>query len=209
MKKLLLIGGGGHCKSCIDVIELTKKFQIIGIIDQEAMLNTTVLGYPVIGTDDSILNFKNEADYFFVSLGKITHSLKRKELFIFLEKNNLNIPTIISPSALVSNHAVIQSGTIIMHHAIVNANAHIGKNCIINSKALIEHDATIDSHSHISTGTIVNGNATIKENCFIGSNSTVNLGVTIHENSIIASQSLVTKSLTKAGNYRGIPVDKF
>tara|TARA_Y100001970_G_C14198453_1_gene839570 strand:+ start:493 stop:1122 length:630 start_codon:yes stop_codon:yes gene_type:complete len=209
MKTILLIGGGGHCKSCIDIIESTKNFKIIGIIDKKEKLNTSILNYPIIGTDENILDFANQVDYFFITLGKVSQSPKRKELFIFLEKNKLNIPTIISPSALVSNHAVIQSGTIIMHHAIINANAHIGKNCIINSKALIEHDTTIDSHSHISTGTIINGNVVVHEHCFIGSNSTVNLDVTIHKNSIIASQSLVTKSLTKPGNYRGIPVDKF
>jgi len=31
--KILLIGGGGHCKSCIDVIEQECKFQIAGIAD--------------------------------------------------------------------------------------------------------------------------------------------------------------------------------
>ena len=33
MKKIILIGGGGHCRSCIDVIESTKMFKIIGIIN--------------------------------------------------------------------------------------------------------------------------------------------------------------------------------
>ena len=33
MKKIILIGAGGHCKSCIDVIEEEKKFEIVGIID--------------------------------------------------------------------------------------------------------------------------------------------------------------------------------
>ena len=33
MKKIILIGGGGHALSCIDVIESEKKFKIVGIVD--------------------------------------------------------------------------------------------------------------------------------------------------------------------------------
>ena len=33
MKKIILIGAGGHCASCIDVIENEKKYEIIGLID--------------------------------------------------------------------------------------------------------------------------------------------------------------------------------
>ncbi|HQB08035.1 MAG TPA: acetyltransferase, partial [Rectinema sp.] len=35
MKDIILIGGGGHCRSVIDVIELGNEFRIIGIIDKE------------------------------------------------------------------------------------------------------------------------------------------------------------------------------
>ena len=31
--KLILLGAGGHCKSCIDVIETEGKFTIAGILD--------------------------------------------------------------------------------------------------------------------------------------------------------------------------------
>ena len=34
-KNIILIGGGGHCKSCIDVIEAEDKFEIAGIVDND------------------------------------------------------------------------------------------------------------------------------------------------------------------------------
>ena len=33
MKDIVLIGGGGHCKSVIDVIEQEGRFKIIGIVE--------------------------------------------------------------------------------------------------------------------------------------------------------------------------------
>ena len=35
MRKIILIGGGGHALSCIDVIEHEKKFKIVGIVDDK------------------------------------------------------------------------------------------------------------------------------------------------------------------------------
>ena len=33
MKKLIMVGAGGHAKSCLEVIELTEKFKILGFVD--------------------------------------------------------------------------------------------------------------------------------------------------------------------------------
>jgi len=54
MEPLLLIGGGGHCKACIDVIERQEKYQIAGIIDLPGQQGETLLDYPVVGTDDDL-----------------------------------------------------------------------------------------------------------------------------------------------------------
>ena len=42
-KPLVLIGGGGHCKSCIDVIEASDQFVIKGILDIEPKLGEKIL----------------------------------------------------------------------------------------------------------------------------------------------------------------------
>ena len=54
MKKILLIGGGGHCRSVIDVIEQEAKYTIAGVIDKKELIGTKVLGYEVIGSDDDL-----------------------------------------------------------------------------------------------------------------------------------------------------------
>ena len=54
MKKIILIGAGGHCNSCIDVIESTGKYQIIGLTGTVDESGSSVLGYPVLGSDDKL-----------------------------------------------------------------------------------------------------------------------------------------------------------
>ena len=209
MKKIILIGGGGHCKSCIDIIECTSSYKILGIIDLEKKLKHSILGYPIIGTDDDILNLSPKTDFFFITLGHIGFNSRRKELFSYLQYHQLPIATIISPTAILARTAQVGIGTIIMHHGIINADANIHENCIINSKALIEHDVTVGSHCHISTGSIINGASTIGDSSFIGSHSTINFGLSIPSNTIIASSSLVSKSIVQPGTYKGVPVARY
>ena len=61
---ILLIGGGGHCHSCIDVIERCDTFKIAGIIEQpEFKKSYSVLGYNIIGTDKDLKHLRNKFDW--------------------------------------------------------------------------------------------------------------------------------------------------
>lgn len=171
MQPILLIGGGGHCHSVIDVIEQQGVYQIYGIIDVLEKQGTTVLGYPVVGTDDDLPGLVAKCPNAVITVGHIKTNALRVKLFERVQALGFNLPTIISPLAYVSKHAHIASGTVVMHHALINANARIGHNCIINSKALVEHDATIGNHCHVSTAAIINGAAQVADNSFVGSNS--------------------------------------
>ena len=192
--EVILVGGGGHCKSCIDVIEQTGNYQIAGIVDVPERVNQKVLGYKIVATDDDFPMLVNAFSHFLVTLGQIRSPLKRISLFRSLKALNARFPIIISPHAYVSKHAIIGEGSIIMHHACINAGAEVGSNCIINSKALIEHEAVIEDNCHISTGAIVNGQSTVREGSFVGSNSVIREKVVLERNSIIRLHSRVSNS---------------
>ena len=191
MKKIILIGGGGHCKSVIDVIEQEKKYKIAGIIDKTSSLGAKILGYKVIGNDLDLMSFSKKIKYAFITVGQIKSAKLRIKLFKLVKKAGFILPTIISPNAHVSKHSKIGNGSIVMHHAIINANTYVGDNCIINSKALIEHDCSISNHCHISTNATINGGVKIGSECFIGSNVTTKDNIKIKENSFIKAGTLI------------------
>lgn len=178
-KKIILIGGGGHCHSVIDVIEQECKYDIIGIIDKKEHYGNDVLGYKIIGCDNDLKEIFKLCNDAVIAIGQMESSGTRIKLFDKLKEIGFSLPIIISPLAYVSKHALIGEGTVIMHHAIVNANAKIGKNCIINSKALIEHDVIVGNNCHISTASVLNGGIVVKDNSFIGSNATIRQGIEI------------------------------
>jgi len=190
MKKIILIGGGGHAKSCIDVIEQENKYEIAGIIDIKDKIGQKVLDYPIIACDEDIEKLTNKYD-FLITLGQIRSPAKRISIYKKLKDLNLNLAKVISPLSYISKYACIGEGTIIMHGAIVNANARIGKNCIVNTKALIEHDAIVEDHCHISTGSVINGGAIIKEGSFLGSTAVTKHLATVESYSFIKANSIV------------------
>ena len=183
--KLYLIGGGGHCKSCIDVIEQENKYAIAGIIDVAEKKGQKLLGYPISASDEDIPDLARQFQ-FLITLGQIKSAEKRMRLYAELKKNNAALPTIVSPRAYVSLHAEIGQGAIIMHGATINAGARVGNNCIINSHALIEHDASISDHCHIATGAIINGGVRVGEQCFVGSRTMTREYISIGAGSFIA-----------------------
>ena len=207
-KEIILIGGGGHCKSCIEVIESENKFSIAGIIDSEEKIGQTVLGYPIIGCDDELTQLKNKYDYAFITIGQIKSAQVRIKIFNQLKALGFKLPVIIASSAIVSKHSKIGEGTIIMHQCMINADVEIGKNNIINTKALIEHDSKIGDHCHISTNTIINGTVQIGDENFIASNTSFVNNLITTNNVFVGISSTVTKNLTEPGIYVGNPARK-
>ena len=188
-EKIVLIGGGGHCHSVIDVIEQTNKYEIIGIVDTKENIGKKVLDYEIIACDDDLESLFKTYKKAVITIGHIKTNEIRVKLFQKLINIGFDLPVIISPLAYVSKHSFIDEGTIIMHHALINANARIGKNCIINSKALIEHDAIVEDNCHISTASVINGGVVVKENTFFGSNATSKQNIKI--DGFVKSGSLV------------------
>lgn len=170
--RIILIGGGGHCRSVIDVLEQEGRFSIYGIIDIAENIGKEILGYKIIGTDEDLPALRKEVQNALITAGYIRDINLRIKLYNLAESLAYNLPNIISPLAYVSKYAVLGKGNVVMHHAIINAGARVGNNCIINTKALVEHDAVVEDHCHISTGAIVNGGVVVREGTFFGSNAT-------------------------------------
>ena len=192
---IILIGGGGHCKSCIDIFQQEGEYQIAGIVDLPEKLHQKILGYEIIATDDDLPRLANEYENFLITLAEIKNPVKRVRIFQTLKELRAKLPVIISPLAYVSKHAEIGEGTIIMHYALINAGAKIGKNCIINTKALIEHDAIIGDHCHIATGAIINGGVRVGSGTFFGSNAVCKEYIRIGENAVIGCGTKMTKDI--------------
>lgn len=201
---LILVGGGGHCRSVIDAA-LSAGLEIRGILEAPGTPpGGSVLGIPVVGTDADIASFVADCA-FVVTLGGIKSMEPRRRLFSLIESSGGRHATVIASTARVSPFASIGEGSVVLHGACVNAGASIGRGAIINTLACIEHDASIGDFCHISTCAAVNGGAWVGERSFVGSNATLAQGVTVASGTVIGAAAFVNKDIISAGTYAGVP----
>ncbi len=191
MEEILIIGSGGHTRACIDVIELSGQFKVVGLIEKDEANSQENLSYPIIGTDKDLQTLRQKYSNVLITVGQIKSAETRVKLFQLLQEMDFILPVIISPKAYVSKYAQIGDGTIVMHDVIVNANAKVGKNCIINNKVLIEHDAVVGDHCHIATGAIVNGEVNVGSESFIGSGVVTKQSVGIGSRCVIGAGAII------------------
>ncbi len=203
MKPIILLGAGGHCKSVIEAAESCGR-EIKGILDLPETKKDTCLGYPIIGSDNDIQRYADHCE-FIVALWSIKNPQLRNKLHFLVERAGGKFATVIASTAHVSDYAVVEAGTVVLHGATVNAGAHIGKGCIINTQANIEHDVWVDDYCHVSTGAMVNGDCRIGFGTFIGSGAIVCAGVKICSECIVGMGSVITKDLEDPGPWVGVP----
>lgn len=202
-KPLILVGGGGHCKSVIEAAE-SAGYDILGVLDMPEEVGKNIFSTKVIGTDDDIPAYVDKAE-FVITVGFIKNPTTRIKLYDKIKGVGGKLATVVASTAYVSKYAELGEGTVVLHQAFVNAGAIVGKNVILNTATNIEHDAVIGDHCHISTGTMVNGECKVGNRCFIGSQSVLANCITVGDDIIVGAGSLVRKSIKEKGIYSGNP----
>ena len=206
-RQLIMVGGGGHCRSLIEVAE-SAGYAVLGVLDLPENVGKEFLSTQVIGTDDDIPAYVDQAE-FVIAVGSIKDPSTRIRLFEQVKAAGGKLATIVASTARVSKYATLGEGTVVMHHALVNAGAKVGSNVILNSFADIEHDSVIGDHCHVSTGAIVNGGCRVGSACFVGSRAVLVQGINVGEGIVIGAGSLVVGNISTKGVYAGNPAILF
>lgn len=197
IEDIILIGGGGHCKSVIDTIKSSGNFNIVGILDLREKLDMDINGVKIIGTDEMLkYYFNNGVKNAHISLGSIGDSKHRIKLFNYAKSIGLNFPPIIDRTSVMGSNVEIEEGVFIGKGCIINVDTKIGSHSIINSGAIIDHDCIIGSFCHISPGTTISGEVSIGDNTHIGTNSTIIQNIDIGSNTLIGAGSVVIKDIS-------------
>ncbi len=199
-KKTVVIGGGGHARSVMDMALSSPGLEIVGCLDPHAK---EVLDVPVIGRDEDLDQlYAAGVRHAFVALGD--NALRRK-LYRVLKEKGFELVNIISENAVVSPRAELGQGICVMVGAVVNVNTVIGDNCIINTNCNIDHDCNIGAHCHIAPGVAMSGMVEVGAGTHIGTGAAVIDGITIGEWSYIGAGAAVVKDIPPRVLAYGVP----
>lgn len=207
MRKILLVGGGGHCKSVIDsLIATNNAYDEVGIIDVKEKVGTSIMDIEIIGTDDELeLLHKKGYQYAFVTLGSVGNPSARLKIYNKLKKIGFSIPTIIDGTSIIANDVIVGEGSYVGKRAVVNAGTRIGSCTIVNTAAVIEHDCFVGDFVHVAPGSVICGGTNIHKYSHIGANATIIQGITVGTNTIIGAGSTIIRDVDDYNTIVGSP----
>ena len=205
MEKMVLVGGGGHCKSIIESINNLKQFEIVGVVDKNPS-ECIGLGIDIIGSDEDLNSlYKSGIKNAFIGVGSIGNANIRIKLYNMLKNLGYSFPIIIDKTAIVSCNAIIEEGVFIGKGAIINTNAIIKKHCIINSGAIVEHDCKINKFVHLAPGATLSGGVSIGERTHIGTNSTIIQNINIGKDVLVGAGAVIVEDIKDGIKVYGNP----
>ena len=102
-------------------------------------------------------------------------------------------------SVIIESNVEIGSNTTIDRGMM--DNTILKNNCKIDNLVHIAHNVTIGSNTAIAACTGIAGSTSIGDNCTIGGGVGINGHITICDNVNIHGMSMITKSITKEGDY--------
>jgi sugar O-acyltransferase (sialic acid O-acetyltransferase NeuD family) len=205
MSKIIIIGAGGHAKVLIFSLKALHH-EIIGILDSAPeMFGRSVFGIPIIGKDDSILEYSPDIIKLVNGVGSVSSMEKRKKIYDKFKNIGYLFASVIYPSAMVMNDVQLGEGVQIMAGAIVQRGCIIGDNSIINTGAILDHDCKIGNHVHVAPGVVMSGDVIIGDKVHIGTAATIIQGIRIGENTVIGAGAVVLKDIPAGVHAFGVP----
>ena len=210
MKKIILVGAGGHAAEVREYINYFNKlnpeqsYDILGFLDVNDKLYAKYnYPEPYLGTaENHTINF--EVEYMFC----FGNMIYKQKLVSAYRKKGATFLTFIHPTALISETSTIGEGVLISHNASVGPMVTIGNFNILNSRCTVGHDTVIGNYNFISPQVSLSGNTKIGDHNMFGVNSATIPGVNLGDNNTIGAGSIITKNAYSNSVIVGVPGKK-
>lgn len=202
MKRLVILGAGGHAKVVLDIAQLSGRYQQYVFLDDAYLSIADCAGHEVVGPLASYHEYANDDTEFFVAMGSCAG---RQQWLETLAQSQLAVATLVHPKAIVASTANLACGVLVCAGAVINPDAQIGIGSIINTNASVDHDCIIGAYCHICPGVAVAGIVTIGDRCWIGIGASIIQLIAIADDCTIGAGAAVIQSTQAGQTLVGVP----
>lgn len=205
MKRVLILGAGGHAQVIADILLLHHKaggdLQLLGYLDDNPNITgQTRLGLPILGKIADLSTIEHDA----VIIG-IGHNETRRMFYERLVSQGEHFISACHPRAIVAPDIALSPGSVICAGAVVNPGTVLGKNIILNTSCSVDHHNWIGDHVHIAPGAHLGGDVRIGTGAFIGIGASVMPQRTVGEWSTVGAGALVHRDVPDGATVIGVP----
>jgi len=195
-RRIVVIGASGHAKVVIDIIEQQGSFKIVGLIDSFKEPGTRMMGYDVIGREDSIAELiaTEEITGGIIAIG---HNWVRCRIAKGIRElaPDFAFVNAIHPSARIAREVTLGHGVAVMAGVSVNPGTQIGDFCFLNTNSSLDHDNILGEFSCIQPNAATGGNVKIGAFSAISMGANVIHGVTIGSHTVVGAGSAVLSDI--------------
>jgi len=207
MKKIVLLGAGGHASVVLNILKQHDDIDIIGFTDLNYPVLKNYKGHRILGTDEKLSEiYKNkQATYAFISLGSTGNNQLRKKLFNIIIDLGYKSINIIDQNSVIAKDVKLGTANLISSGVNINPDVVIGNNNIINTGTIIEHGCEIGDHVHLAPGSILAGNVKVGNLSHIGLGARVIEGINIGKNCLIGAGAVIIEDVPDNSVVVGVP----
>jgi sugar O-acyltransferase (sialic acid O-acetyltransferase NeuD family) len=200
MKRLAILGAGGHARVVADAAE-AYGWAEISLFD-DAWPNVAAGPWPVLGSGSDLEARLVQFDGVVIAIGANAVRLDKQRRLL---ERDAPLVSIIHPAATVSRHALLGAGSVVFAGAVINPGVETGNAVIINTAATIDHDCRLGDAVHISPGAHVAGGVRIGDESWIGIGASVKELISIGARVKVGAGSAVVASIADNMKVVGIP----
>ena len=119
----------------------------------------------------------------------------RQLLFNKLVGDNVALATLVDPSVVIYDTAIIGRGSIICPNCIVSSNTVIHENVLVNASSIVGHDVQLSPHVVLSSMVNIGGSTKVFDNAFVGMGCLVREGISLQHHSICSMGAVVHRDV--------------
>lgn len=206
MKEIFALGVGRNTPVMID-LAVACGYQVAGLYHYNSTRTGEIdHGFPILGSFEDLFKSSIEGKSFLLTMGD---NMIRQELITKITTLGGFVPTLIHPTAVISQFATIDSCAVyISPFTYVQADSSIDSGSILLSHVNISHTSHIGRCCFIAGGTHIGAYTKVEDYVFLGQGVlSISGKVTkIGKNAFVGAGSLITKDVPANAKMVGRPL---
>lgn len=205
MKRLVIIGAGGHGREALDIVEaintVEPTFDFLGFLDDGREPGDLASPHEerILGP----VSLAHDLDAMYVAA--VGSPAIRRSVVESLP--SVPVASLIHPEATVGSHCQHEPGLIMAAGARVTHGVTLGAHVHINVNATVSHDCQIGDFTTITPGSHLSGGVTLGKEVWVGIGATINQMLTVGDGVVLGAGSAVLTDIASGATAVGVPAE--
>ena len=188
---LLIIGAGPRAQVILDALRADPHApDVLGFLDlasEDRRVGSKIASLPVLDVLHAISRYKDDIRG---AVPAVVCGAAREEIVATLALEGIPVVGVVHPAAVVSEHALLEPGSVVLAGAVISVGARVG------AAAAVDCGAIVGPHAHLADFAEVGYGARIGGGARIGERATVEMGANILADVAVGQDARVVAGVT-------------